>query len=139
MSTHVFTEQAGLGGEKSALGLQLGRSSLNTYWPIALDEYVYGPVETVTDFAAGPALALDRPSTRELDTLGRPYGFTGVPFKGISGCRQIKSRAYKGHFLELPCADPGSDLDDSDDDGDGFFPPYARLSKKKPPPRHGWN
>lgn len=66
-----------------------------------------------------------------VDTLGRPYGFKNqddvVPLLAKDSRRphththRKKSKAYKGHYLELPDIDPGSDSSNSDSPSDGGY------------------
>lgn len=64
------------------------------------------------------------------DTCHRPYGFSSstVPDTGNPRAMRVKSRTYKGYFLQLESTDADSDTS-TDDDDDGF-PPRTPLEDR---------
>lgn len=119
------------GGDKSAVGLQLGQLGGKYAIP---DKCVFEIVkETVVARETGTVLAPPRfihSGNPMIDTLGRPYGFVSVPLVNCLGHRKVHSLSYKGNYIELPESDSDTSESESDEDGDGFFPPHGHLREK---------
>lgn len=83
-----------------------------------------------------PPPGLVRTKTSRRDTLGRPYGFTHVPVDSPRHERvvRLKSKRYKGHYLELMDIHSDDDSGTSSDNDGGFHrPSVARDCKTSKP------